>query len=274
MSSGTAAAPERPRMRLAVHTAVAAEELRSGRVTIEQFLQQAAALGCRGVEIDPEWTHDAAATRDVAERAGCTVVYGSGVRYPSGRGDSEPAVTALATAGALGAKRMRVLPPNGEPQWTFLEQAKEAGVQLLLANESLPGSVVRVRALVDAAATPWIQASLDTAAPVLVGEDPVRSAYLLNRRIAHVHVTDVKSLLGRQRTTYPGDGTLWWYGLLWALGALGYCQDLTISFQGEGRGVELLPLAVDHLTRVYAARFAHPVPWVAAGHRLNADLAT
>jgi hypothetical protein len=82
-----------------------------------------------------------------------------------------------------------------------------------------------------------------------------------------VHVADVKSLLGRQRTTYPGDGTLWWYGLLWALGALGYHQDLTISFQGEGRGLELLPLAVGHLTRVYAARFAHPVPWVPAGRR-------
>ena len=191
-------------MRLAVHTAVAAAELRSGRVTIEQFLQQAAALGCRGVEVDPEWTQDAAATRDAANRAGCTVVYGSGLRFPSGHGDIEPAGAALATAGALGAKRMRMLPPTGDPQWTFLEQAKEAGVHLLLANEPLPGSVVRVRALIDAAATPWIQASFDTAAPVLVGEDPVRSAYVLNRRIAHVHATDVRSLLGRQRTTYPG----------------------------------------------------------------------
>lgn len=155
---------------------------------------------------------------------------------------------------------MRILPPRGAPRWDFLEIAAGAGIQLLVENEPSAGSVLHVRNFVDEAESPSCLALFDTGAPALVGENPVRSLYLLNQRIGHVHLTDVKPLLGCMRATYPGDGILWWYGVFWGLWSLGYREYAAVEFPGEGDGEARLRSAIDHLDRLRAARFAGSVP--------------
>jgi len=246
-------------MQLAVHTMTVAEELRSGRLQIDRLVPELAALGCRAIEIDSS-SASAAETARAAADAGMGILYASGTRVPSDADPSGAADEAVATALALGARRMSMLPPRGTPRWDAIEPARIAGVRIHVTNEPAAGSVLRVRAFVDRADRPWVTAAFDTAAAALAGEDPVRSLYLLNRRIGHIYFSDAKPLLGRLRVTHPGDGTLWWYGVMWALWSLGYEEYVTLAFPDEGNGDRCLRAAIEYVTQLRNSRFAGSVP--------------
>jgi len=247
-------------MKLAIHTATIADELRSGRLDVFQFARDAARLGCRAVEVDSSWGEMTDAFRAATAAAGLERIYASDLRLPSDADDRGDADAILGTAVALGAHDVTILPPRGATRWDFARTAAAQGIRLHVINEPTPGSVLHVRQVVDQAESPSVSAAFDTAAPALAGEDPVRSLYVLNRRVGHIHLSDAKPYLGRLRVTYPGDGSLWWYGIMWAFWSLGYQGYVTITFPGDGAGERCLGEAVQHFNRLRESRFAGSVP--------------